>query len=96
MKLHQEFRPSILLSETHFPFLGQDGVFADAIRRVVDEGFFQNVEIAIRPVRVQGDKAAKEIAEAIEELNEYNHYIEKEKKEENPIDVIIAGRGGGS
>lgn len=45
MKLHQAFRPSVILSETHFPFLGQDKVFADAIERVGDEGFFQNVGI---------------------------------------------------
>ncbi len=54
---------------------------------------FKNVEITIRPVRVQGDEAAEEIACAIEELNEYNHCI---GEEENPVDVIIVGRGGGS
>lgn len=57
---------------------------------------FPNVEISIRPVRVQGDEAKSEIAEAIRELNEYNSFIKKEKKEEHPIDVIIVGRGGGS
>lgn len=55
---------------------------------------FSNVDILIRPVRVQGDEAKYEIAQAIEELNEYNQSIEGE--DEHPIDVMIVGRGGGS
>ncbi len=43
------------------------------------------VKIILRPVRVQGDGSAVEIAQAIEEFNEY-------KK----VDVLIVGRGGGS
>ena len=46
---------------------------------------FANVEILIYPVRVQGEGAAQEIAEAISELNKLSD-----------IDVIISGRGGGS
>ncbi|MEI8175435.1 MAG: exodeoxyribonuclease VII large subunit [Candidatus Omnitrophota bacterium] len=46
---------------------------------------FQNVEILINPVRVQGDGAAKEIANAVEEFNDYGK-----------VDVIIVARGGGS
>ncbi len=46
---------------------------------------FANVEILIYPVKVQGEGAAQEIAEAITELN---NFID--------IDVIITGRGGGS
>jgi exodeoxyribonuclease VII large subunit len=46
---------------------------------------FANVEILIYPVKVQGERAAQEIAEAITELNS-----------DSDIDVIIAGRGGGS
>ncbi|MCP4267020.1 MAG: exodeoxyribonuclease VII large subunit, partial [Candidatus Brocadiaceae bacterium] len=46
---------------------------------------FANVEILIYPVKVQGEGAAEEIAEAIIELNNISD-----------IDVIIAGRGGGS
>ena len=46
---------------------------------------FANVEILIYPVKVQGESAAQEIAEAIIELNNYSD-----------IDVIISGRGGGS
>ena len=57
---------------------------------------FANVEIMIRPVKVQGEGAKDEIAKAIEELNEFNRYLEKEPGEEHPIDAMIVGRGGGS
>ncbi len=43
------------------------------------------VEILFYPVRVQGEGAAEEIAEAIKACNEYGD-----------IDVLIVGRGGGS
>lgn len=43
------------------------------------------VTIILRPSRVQGDLAAKEISEGIRELNDFNS-----------VDVIILGRGGGS
>ena len=56
---------------------------------------FANIEISIRPVRVQGDGAKEDIARAIEEFNEFNRRI-VEGDEENPIEVIIVGRGGGS
>ncbi|MCK6467771.1 MAG: exodeoxyribonuclease VII large subunit [Candidatus Brocadia sinica] len=46
---------------------------------------FAKVEILIYPVKVQGDGAAQEIAQAITDLNAIAD-----------IDVIIAGRGGGS
>ncbi len=46
---------------------------------------FSNVEIIINPVRVQGDGAAEEIAEAIRLFNRLQD-----------IDVMIVGRGGGS
>jgi len=54
------------------------------ILNIIDRRF-ANVEILIYPVRVQGEGAAQEIAEAISELNNYYD-----------IDVIITGRGGGS
>jgi exodeoxyribonuclease VII large subunit len=54
------------------------------ILNIIDRRF-ANVEILIYPVKVQGEGAAQEIAEAITELNSYSD-----------IDVIIAGRGGGS
>lgn len=46
---------------------------------------FQNIEIIINPVRVQGKDAAHEIADAIKQFNKYNK-----------IDVIVLTRGGGS
>ncbi len=42
-------------------------------------------EIILYPVKVQGDDAAKEIAHAVEQFNEYGQ-----------VDVLIVGRGGGS
>ena len=44
-----------------------------------------DVRLLLRPVKVQGDGAAAEIAEAIEDLNQYGG-----------LDVLIVGRGGGS
>jgi hydroxypyruvate isomerase len=38
--------PSILLSETHFGSYGVEGVMADAVERVVAEGFYGNIELA--------------------------------------------------
>ena len=46
---------------------------------------FANVEILIYPVKVQGDGASREIAQAIKDLNTIPG-----------IDVMIVGRGGGS
>ena len=57
---------------------------------------FANVEITLRPVKVQGDFAKEEIASAIAEFNEYNRKISRDYPGEHPIDVLIVGRGGGS
>ena len=59
-----------------------------AIRDILNiiERRFANVHILIYPVRVQGDRAAGEIAEAIACLNENFPFL----------DVLIVGRGGGS
>lgn len=46
---------------------------------------FQNIEIIINPVKVQGDSAKDEIADAIRQFNKLNN-----------IDVMIVTRGGGS
>ncbi len=46
---------------------------------------FPAIEIVLRPVRVQGEGAAREIASAIREFNTYGQ-----------VDVLIVGRGGGS
>jgi len=59
-----------------------------AIRDILNiiERRFANVHILIHPVRVQGDQAAGEIAEAITCVNERFP----------SLDVLIVGRGGGS
>lgn len=44
-----------------------------------------DVRLLLRPVKVQGDDAAEEIAAAIEDLNRFGD-----------LDVLIVGRGGGS
>lgn len=46
---------------------------------------FANLEVLLRPVKVQGEGAADEIAEAINDFNRYG-----------AVDVMIVGRGGGS
>ena len=46
---------------------------------------FENLQIFLLPVRVQGEGASSEIAEAIEYFNKFTE-----------VDVIIVGRGGGS
>lgn len=46
---------------------------------------FANVEVLIAPVKVQGEGAALEIAQAVKDFNRYGE-----------IDVMIVGRGGGS
>lgn len=58
-----------------------------AIRDIIRiiQSRFPSVKIIVNPVRVQGEGAAEEIAQAIKEFNEY-------KK----IDVMLVGRGGGS
>ena len=69
-----------------------------AIRDIlkVSKRRYANVEISIRPVKVQGEGAAGEIALAIKELNEFNKALSEKGSEEHPIDVMIVGRGGGS
>ncbi len=56
---------------------------------------FANVEVTLRPAKVQGDTAKNDIALAIKELNEYNRELLDEGAA-HPIDVMIVGRGGGS
>jgi len=46
---------------------------------------FPGVQLILAPVRVQGEGAANEIAQAIKDFNEFAE-----------VDVIIVGRGGGS
>jgi exodeoxyribonuclease VII large subunit len=103
-QLKKKLQKEGLFSEEHkkpIPFLpARIGVVTSptgaAIRDIlkVSKRRYANVEVSIRPVKVQGEGAASEIALAIEELNEFNKSLQGE--EEHPIDVIIIGRGGGS
>ena len=94
-QLKEKLQKEGLFDEAHkkpIPFLPQRiGIVTSptgaAIRDIlnISRRRFQNIEIIINPVRVQGDGAAAEIARAIGEFNEYAK-----------VDVIIVGRGGGS
>ena len=94
-QLKEKLEKEGLFDQTHkkpIPFIPQKigvvtsptGAAIKDILNIIDRRF-ANVEILIYPVKVQGEGAAQEIAEAITELNALTD-----------IDVIIAGRGGGS
>jgi len=94
-QLKEKLEKEGLFDQTHkkpIPFIPQKigivtsptGAAIKDILNIIDRRF-ANVEILLYPVRVQGEGAAQEIAEAITELNNLSD-----------IDVIIAGRGGGS
>lgn len=53
---------------------------------------FKDVHIIIAPVRVQGEGAKDEIAQAIQDFNLFNEKVPLGKK----VEVLIVGRGGGS
>ncbi|MCG3120287.1 MAG: Exodeoxyribonuclease 7 large subunit [bacterium] len=73
------------------PFPGTVGIVTSptgaAIRDLVSilRRRWPAIKIILRPVRVQGEGAAVEVARAIAEFNEYRE-----------VDVLIVGRGGGS
>ncbi len=53
---------------------------------------FKDIHIIINPVRVQGEGAKEEIAQAVKDFNRLNEQL----PQENRIEVMIVGRGGGS
>jgi exodeoxyribonuclease VII large subunit len=53
---------------------------------------FKDTHIIINPVRVQGEGAKEEIAQAIKDFNDFNSRLDPF----NRIEVMIVGRGGGS
>lgn len=94
-QLKEKLEKEGLFDQTHkkpIPFIPQKigvvtsptGAAVKDILNIIDRRF-ANIEILIYPVKVQGEGAAQEIAEAITALNALTD-----------IDVIIAGRGGGS
>ncbi len=59
------------------------------------------VDVVIRSVRVQGESAAKEIAEAIEDFNQFSRQANEgeggiPQNAGKQVDIIIISRGGGS
>ncbi len=61
------------------------------ILKVLDRRF-KDAQIIINPAKVQGEGAKEEIAQAIKDLNTFNSQLDPL----NRIEVMIAGRGGGS
>ena len=61
------------------------------ILKVLDRRF-KDVRIIINPVRVQGEGAKEEIAQAIRDFNDFNQRASAGER----IEVLIVGRGGGS
>lgn len=61
------------------------------ILKVLDTRF-KDVHIVINPVRVQGEGAKEEIAQAIKDFNYFNQKVPDEEQ----VEVLIIGRGGGS
>ena len=49
MSMKEQIRPGVMLSEMLFPYLGRPGIFADAIERIIEIGFYENVEILPLP-----------------------------------------------
>jgi exodeoxyribonuclease VII large subunit len=56
----------------------------------------RTVDLVLSPARVQGEGAGLEIARAIELLNELHARAVREGRDDERVDVIIVGRGGGS
>ncbi|MDD4013024.1 MAG: exodeoxyribonuclease VII large subunit [Candidatus Omnitrophica bacterium] len=101
-KLHKEGlfneerkRPLPFLPEKIAVVTSPSGAAIMDILKVVRERY-ANTEVILRPVKVQGDTAKDEIADAIRELNEYNGLIREGTGDGSPIEVMIVGRGGGS
>jgi len=47
MNLKNAFRPSLLLSQTHFQNRFKEGIIASAVERIADENFYKTIEIDI-------------------------------------------------
>jgi exodeoxyribonuclease VII large subunit len=67
------------------------GAAVKDILKVLDRRF-KDIEIIINPVKVQGEGAKEEIAQAINDFNSFNHGLAQADR----IEVLIVGRGGGS
>jgi exodeoxyribonuclease VII large subunit len=67
------------------------GAAVKDILKVLDRRF-KDINIIINPVRVQGEGAKEEIAQAIKDFNHLNEDLPVDQH----IEVMIVGRGGGS
>lgn len=47
VKLTDVFAPTVLISETHAPYIATIGVTAEAVSRIAQEGFYEGVEILL-------------------------------------------------
>ena len=56
----------------------------------------RTVHVLFSPARVQGDGAGRDIARAIKFINEYHERARREGRNQDLVDVLIVGRGGGS
>jgi exodeoxyribonuclease VII large subunit len=56
----------------------------------------RTVHVLFSPARVQGDGAGSDIARAIKLLNDQQQRAQREGRDQDLIDVLIVGRGGGS
>ncbi len=56
----------------------------------------RTVHVLFSPARVQGDGAGSDIARAIRMINDYHKRAERAGRNDDLIDVLIVGRGGGS
>ena len=56
----------------------------------------RTVHVLFSPARVQGDSAGPEIARAIQFINQFHERALREGREDDRVDVLIVGRGGGS
>ncbi|MEP6568993.1 MAG: exodeoxyribonuclease VII large subunit [Acidobacteriota bacterium] len=56
----------------------------------------RTVHVLFSPARVQGEAAGSDIARAIKLLNDHHQRAQVEGRDQDLIDVLIVGRGGGS
>jgi exodeoxyribonuclease VII large subunit len=56
----------------------------------------QTVNVLLSPAKVQGDGAGPDIARAIRLINHYHERAVRERRDQERVDVLIVGRGGGS
>ncbi|HEX9424439.1 MAG TPA: exodeoxyribonuclease VII large subunit, partial [Pyrinomonadaceae bacterium] len=56
----------------------------------------RTVHVLFSPARVQGDGAGRDIARAIKLINDYHDRARAQGRNQEAVDVLIVGRGGGS